>query len=706
MARSTRQYRDGAGGFTLLEVLLVLTLLGFLAAMLYPALGLMNHRERIRITEERMGEIRRAIVGDPDRYDEAGRRIIGGYVGDIGDWPELWEARAQIKPGFTGFGWDDPENISAGLGQGPDYAMNPAFVVYRPSGHFVKGSWRWHQPYRMLTNDTVDNDDHIGGLATENEGQPRGLWSRFPEELPEDLGSGASLYEAPGRDLGERWQGPYLTPPTDRRPDDAGHYAEDDAAYQELVPRWTSPGAWEDGDYLDPDGGEPYDEKEAFRLLQTADRLADGWERALRFFITEDLDQPSESFFWILSEGPDGRAVYPTKGSYTGGTWVVNADDTMAREYDPSDPVEAAKGGYDPDHEYNQDNIIMKIHSSEWRAILAAREERRRQATAASLAAIRRALLGESSAAEGGYNAGFTGTLGRWPELFRWEDNGTPADPGDDFWDDENDDPAAYTKGQPRGLWTDRPNSADPADNLLPPTSGSWGFGWVGPYLPAPMGSGGEELLSDAWGREILFFRTDGGGDDCLLLLSRGSDGLVDFGDPADPVEALTLAGYDPAAAGNADNVALPLCAAQWRPAQLTLQLTVLNAIPSSPPPHPVTKAALVRGWDYSGGLPGTAVLELVRVTDLGETLTDEDGDSGVDDWRLASPFQYDGATLPPALAGTRQLLVWQESDGNDALDSGEDHLLLPFTLHVHKDLDNPAMRNLTVDTATFTPAP
>ena len=96
------------GGFTLLEVLIVLFILGLLAAMVLPAMGVLDDRARRRITQERMDLIRRAILGPEDRFDAQGRPVIGGYVGDMRAWPDLWEARAEIKPHFGGTGWENP----------------------------------------------------------------------------------------------------------------------------------------------------------------------------------------------------------------------------------------------------------------------------------------------------------------------------------------------------------------------------------------------------------------------------------------------------------------------------------------------------------------------------------------------------------------------------------------------------------------------
>ncbi|MDP3399675.1 MAG: type II secretion system protein, partial [Brevundimonas sp.] len=130
-------------GFTLLEVLVVLTILGFLAAMIVPAVGMLDDLERERRTRERMDQIRDAILGPEGRFDEQGRPIIGGYVGDMRNWPDLWEARAELRPS-GGADWNNPDSLHAGLGQGPTYTMDPEKVFFRPSGTFSGGRWKWH----------------------------------------------------------------------------------------------------------------------------------------------------------------------------------------------------------------------------------------------------------------------------------------------------------------------------------------------------------------------------------------------------------------------------------------------------------------------------------------------------------------------------------------------------------------------------------
>jgi hypothetical protein len=139
--------------------------------------------------------------------------------------------------------------------------------------------------------------------VTENEGQPRGLWTRFPEDTAHNLGTAVNIHNASAKNWTTTAGGAptccrrWITSP--RMP---SHYATTDGEYEQLAPTALGPKAWEDGDYTALGGGEHFDEKESFRLRQTDDRLADGWNRALRFFITEDPDGETKTF-WILSEG-------------------------------------------------------------------------------------------------------------------------------------------------------------------------------------------------------------------------------------------------------------------------------------------------------------------------------------------------------------------------------------------------------------------
>lgn len=79
-------------GFTLLEMLVVITIMGLIAAMVWPVKGVLDDSQRGRVTHDRIDEIRRAILGheqEVDPYDMG--RVIGGYVGHMEAWPGLWE---------------------------------------------------------------------------------------------------------------------------------------------------------------------------------------------------------------------------------------------------------------------------------------------------------------------------------------------------------------------------------------------------------------------------------------------------------------------------------------------------------------------------------------------------------------------------------------------------------------------------------------
>lgn len=692
------------GGFTLLEMMVVLTILIFLAAMFYPAAGQLNNKERQRLTESKMKEIRRAIVGDPDVFDTFGERIIGGYVGDMEDWPGLYEPMPEVRQHVIG----SPPVFDTSNANNLDY------YLYRPAGHFFEKSWRWgypistppnpyrvNTPYRLLDDDTVHNNDHIGGLETENEGQPMGLWTDNP------IGDGTLL--------DDRWQGPYLFAPKDNKPENADHFATNVTMYQELDPSAASAtGGWEDGDYTPVDGdlGEYFDEKEEFRLRQTEGRLADGWDRALRFFITQDPERTGKTIFWILSEGPDREGTYPTKGIVGATGWVADANDTMSTAYDEED-------------KYNKDNIVMKIYSHEWEDYFARVNQRKKEETEKQFGIIRRALVGDGSSGENGFNSGYAGALCRWPLLFQWEDY---PDPAEDYWDNEDATPLAYTKGQPRGLWTDKPNSdsingAD--DDLAPVRLSTPSIGWSGSYIVSPFGSLEDEMIHDAWGREVLFFMDDGpddilhSTDDTLMILSRGPDGRFDFlatdtlpegtapdgtddyYEPSALTESVDVSSYNPADSGgyNADNIVMLVRGTDWQPGWLQLeQFTVGNAITG------VTKAMFVYGWDATSAAARTQIY--VAGTDGALTGTDWSvGTAG------APAFDFSDISSGAAIRGTRALVFWNDLDGDNTVGTGDPDVagdgeaFQAFHYNILGDSGLEPRSYLEIDTSNFTTA-
>ncbi|AKL96354.1 prepilin-type N-terminal cleavage/methylation domain-containing protein [Clostridium aceticum] len=144
------------GGFTLLEIIVVLSIMSFLAAMIVPFIGHMNNTQKTKDTHEILRNIRTAIIGTPNVFDSEGIRIIGGYVKDMDAFPKLYEAE-----------WDNTNKV-----------------------------WKWKD----------DDEEVVNGR-----GQPRGLW-----EEGRSLGSTDLTEDAPDY---SSWKGPYLYYPKDPYPE-------------------------------------------------------------------------------------------------------------------------------------------------------------------------------------------------------------------------------------------------------------------------------------------------------------------------------------------------------------------------------------------------------------------------------------------------------------------------------------------------------
>ena len=123
---TARTLRTRRGGFTLIEVIVAITLMALLAGAAAPVAMQQVRSSRLRTTQERMQSLVVAMVGDPARGDF-------GYVGDVGALPAALvdlNTRDDITPIFDA-AVDPNDGISTGWA-GPYVPLaangNTAFV--------------------------------------------------------------------------------------------------------------------------------------------------------------------------------------------------------------------------------------------------------------------------------------------------------------------------------------------------------------------------------------------------------------------------------------------------------------------------------------------------------------------------------------------------------------------------------------------------
>ncbi len=102
-----------------MELVIIIVVLGILAAVAIPKMGLMTENSKINATRDEMKRIKMAIVGDA-RIVVGGEFINRGFEGDVGFIPSGL-ADLAVKPDsisgydkFTRLGWNGPYIDSAG----------------------------------------------------------------------------------------------------------------------------------------------------------------------------------------------------------------------------------------------------------------------------------------------------------------------------------------------------------------------------------------------------------------------------------------------------------------------------------------------------------------------------------------------------------------------------------------------------------------
>lgn len=105
--------RLNSTGFTLIELVIVIIVLGIIAAVAIPKMGDVSQNSKANATRSEMLMLKRAIIGNPQVI--AGNRFVNtGFEGDVGH-PPVTLSELAIKPDsiasydkFTRHGWNGP----------------------------------------------------------------------------------------------------------------------------------------------------------------------------------------------------------------------------------------------------------------------------------------------------------------------------------------------------------------------------------------------------------------------------------------------------------------------------------------------------------------------------------------------------------------------------------------------------------------------
>ena len=169
---------DKCSGFTLIEVLVALALMGLFASITVVAINKVDDKVKYDETQKTMLEIKEAILGKPDLYCNGWKQFTG-YVSDMGAVPTLVDDQGNEveKGGQPRALWTrDINNDDDTEDQGIDIAESFLWKHYKDTK--IWAGWRgpyirppgdnvlrdgWGNPFMFVTGEVVTLKDVAGG---------------------------------------------------------------------------------------------------------------------------------------------------------------------------------------------------------------------------------------------------------------------------------------------------------------------------------------------------------------------------------------------------------------------------------------------------------------------------------------------------------------------------------------------------------------
>jgi len=134
---------NSKAGFTLIELVIIIIILGIVAAVAIPKFGTLTEEAKANATREEIRRIKTAIIGDP-QVVSGGQYINRGFEGDVGFAPSRL-IDLVIKPDsvpaydkFTRLGWNGPYLDSAENNYLNDAWNNP--YLYSPASRTISST--------------------------------------------------------------------------------------------------------------------------------------------------------------------------------------------------------------------------------------------------------------------------------------------------------------------------------------------------------------------------------------------------------------------------------------------------------------------------------------------------------------------------------------------------------------------------------------